>query len=371
LAGGVITAPAPTAATVDDTPAPTVRPATPAAPDPAISFSTPQRVLGGQLRYGLDLAVDPGGHVHLVASGLHAGKAGLWYGTDRTGPWVFKRILAWSAGSVWIHPSLAIDAAGRVHIAVEKAGCVECTIAPAKGIWYLSDVGRARGTFPAQPARLTADGTAQPSLRVAGGHVFLAFAGNPDLAFQAVKLRTNASGAWTTTTIASKGTDPSLRLGMNGKPRVVFETKQALKYARAATLTGGWTVETITDTSATDDEPLLSIDENGGTHVLWLDTYGPAGTLVRYGSRVGGHWRPADTVAETSVHALSVDDPSLPWVATGGVAVTGHVRMGGWFQAIPVSEDAAFDVAIKVLDSGDVVLAYAGGDPAGLWISRT
>lgn len=373
LAGAVVMAPTPMAAAIDDIPvaaADAAAPVTPAAPEPSISFSPPQRVLGGQLWYGLDLGVDPSGHVHLVASGLHAGKTGLWYGTDRTGAWVFTRVLAWSAGTVWVDPSLAVDASGRVHIAVAKAGCVECTIAPAKGIWYLSDVGRTRGTFPTQPVRLTVDGTAQPSLRVAGGHVFLAYAGNPDLAFKAVRLRTNASGAWTTSTIAAKGTEPSLRLGMNGKPRVAYRIADGLRYAVASTLTGGWTRLAVPGTDAFDLDPRLSIDEQNGAHIGWVDA-SDAVPVVNHISRMGGAWSFMMPVGEGSRFALSVDKPSKPWVAIGGDSVRAVTYFDDWWQTIDVSPDGGFLVAIKVLDSGRVIVAWTGGDPLGLWIART
>ena len=373
LVGAVLVVPAPMAAAVEDASSPPVAAASAAdlaAPIPAISFSTPARVLGGQFWYGLDMGVDPGGHVHLVTSGLHAGKAGLWYGTDRSGAWVFKRILAWSAGTFWVHPSLAIDAAGRVHIAVEKAGCIECTIAPAKGIWYLSDVGRARGTFPAQPIRLTADGTAQPSLRVADGHVFLVFAGNPDLALKAVKLRTNATGGWTTTIVAAKGTEPALRLGLNGKPRVAYRVAGGLRYAVASTLTGGWTRLVVPGTDASDLDPRLSIDDKNGAHVAWVDA-SDAVPVINHVSRSGGAWSFIMTATEGTHHALSVDKPTKPWVAVADDAVRAVVFTGISWQSITVSPDGGHDVAIKVLDSGDVIVAWAGGDPFGLWIART
>jgi hypothetical protein len=373
LAGAAVAAPTPMASAIEDPVAPPIGAASPAmlaAPVPAISFSSPVRVLGGQFWYGLDMGLDPSGHVHLVASGLHAGKAGLWYATDRSGAWTFKRILAWADGRVWVHPSLAIDTAGRVHIAVEKAGCVECTIAPSKGIWYLSDVGRTRGSFPASPVRLTADGTAQPSLRVAGGHLFLAFAGNPDLAFKAVKLRTNATGGWTTTTIAAKGTEPSLRLGMNGKPRVAYRVAGGLRYAVASKLTGGWTRLDVIGTDAFDLDPRLSIDEQNGAHIAWVDA-SDAVPVVNHVSRMGGAWSFTMSLGEGTRFALSVDKPTGPWVAIGGDTVRTVTLASGSWQTIPVSPDRGLEVAIKVLDSGKVVLAWTGGDPLGLWIART
>ena len=67
----------------------------------------------------------------------------------------------------------------------------------------------------------------------------------------------------------------------------------------------------------------------------------------------------------------SVDKPGTPWVVTGGDEVTGAVYASGSFQAIPIDDDGATDVAVKVLDSGVVVAAWVGGAPLGLWVSRT
>lgn len=358
--GGLLAASIPGAAAVE-----------PAATGPAIAFAPPVKVLGGQFWYGMDMGVDADEHVHLVASGFHAGKTGLWYATDRTGAWTFKRILAWSSGSVWIHPAIAIDANGRVHIAVEKAGCVECTIAPAKGIFYLSDVGRARGTFPATPARMTPVGTAQPSLRVDSGHRFLVYARNPDREPGAVKMRTWTGGSVSTSTIAGAGTTPFLRIGQDGKARVAFKAPGGLRYARASTLTGGWIVENPGLTGSYGVEPALSMDETGRPHLTWIEDNGVVGVQVFYARRISGSWTSPKLVGEGLHQALSVDKPGTPWVVTGGDEVKGVVYASGWFQAIPIDDDGAFGVAVKVLDSGDVVAAWVGGGPLGLWVSRT
>jgi hypothetical protein len=316
------------------------------------------------------MSVDAAGHTHVIASGTRGTKGGLWYITDRTGSWTVKRILAWGSGAYWLHPSLALDANGRVHVAVEKAGCIECTIAPAKGIWYLSDVGRPRGTFPATPVRLTPNGTAQPSLRVSGGDRFLAFAGNPDLALKAVKLRTDASGTWTTTTVATTGTSPRLRIGMDGLPRVAWKGLWDIGYAVAATRTGGWTRLVVPGTSDDDADPQLSIDETGGAHISWQDASTPA-TTVSHISRSGGAWSFIHTVGEGWDHALSVDKPTRPWVAISDDTVRAVVFKSASWQSTTISNDPGRDAVIKVLDSGRVVLIWAGGDPAGIWFART
>jgi len=338
----------------------TASPVRPAAFGPAV------KVLGGMLDWGLDMAVDSAGHVHLVAAGIHAGKPGLWYATDRSGSWATKRILRWSAGAVYVYPSLAIDANDRVHIAVDRYQCVECTVSAVKGIFYLSDVGRARGTFPATPTRLTAAGTAQGSLRVSGGHVFLAFAGNPDRAETAVRLLTNASGHWTTSTVVAAGTRPALRIGMDGTPHVLFTSGAILGYARAGTLTGQWHREPVTTTTGFDADPALSIDEDGGAHALWWDR----STGMDYGTRHPGGWSWVTVAGGAPVAALSIDKPDQPWIATAADQVEVFRLAGGILTSLVVDTHGARSVAIKVLDAGAVVVAFVGGATLGVWISR-
>lgn len=344
--------------------------AQPGGPAPALSFDVPERVLGGQFWYGIDMGVDADGHVHLVAAGIRSGKGGLWYATDRRGSWTWSRVLRWSAGTYWIRPVIAVTPAGRVHIAVEKSGCIECTVAPAKGIFHVTDAGRARGTFPAVPARLTGPGTAQPSLRVAGGHLFLAYAGQPDAPAAAVRLRTDASGRWTTSVVAERGSHPYLRIGMDGRPRVTWSTPTRIRYARATTLTGGWVREAVATPDGIEPEPVLSIDEAGGAHALWRGSV-PGTLILRYAHRTGSGWPAPVTVTESWVHALSVDKPAVAWVAAGGDAVTALRASGSGFIAYPIDSANGEEVRIKVLDSGAVVVAWFGGDPLGLWVARS
>lgn len=339
-----------------------------AAREPAPAWGVSQRVAAGRFHWGMDMGVDAAGHVHLVAAGFRNGKAGVFYTTDRTGSWVTSRILTWAAGAVYIRPSVAVDGAGRVHVALDRVECVECTVSRTLGVFYLTDAGRARGSF-GTPVRLTPKGTSQGSLRVAGGHLFVAYAGGWGDTFTAVRLRTNASGHWTTSVIATAGADPFLRLSMDGKPRVVFETANRLRYARASSRTGGWTVEPITGTAAASDDPVLSIDRGGRAHVAWVDT-SAATWLGRYGRRVAGTWSIAGTLGPAEAIALSVDLPSDVWMLETGTGVSSVDGDGAMFHRVTFFLGGITRTpAIKVLDSGAVVAAWTGGDASGIWIS--
>jgi hypothetical protein len=275
----------------------------------------------------------------------------------------------WSDGRYVVYPSIAVDAAGRVHIAMARFGCLECTVAPALGIFYLTDAGHPPGAFPATLTRLTPVGTAQPSLRVDRGHRFLAYAGNPDSAPVAVRLLTDASGSWTTRNVAAHGTAPFLRIGQDGRPRIAFEAADGLRYARATTRIGAFDIERIDGTDALDERPALSMDEDGGPHVTWVDQ-SSAVAIVRYTRRTSGGWSAPVTVADAQVHALTVDRPSHPWVIIGGGMVSAYRRVAGTFVPLTVDDDAASAVSARVLDSGRVVVGWVGGSAPGLWVAR-
>jgi hypothetical protein len=360
VAGVLMTAGAPTVAATDASGAMIVDGA----------FGTPVRALAGRFPYGFAMAVDAQGRSHLAAAGWHGGKGGLWYATDRSGGWVSRRLVRWRDGRYAVYPSIALDAAGRVHIAMARYGCLECTVAPALGIFYLTDAGRPPGSFPATPTRLTPVGTAQPSLRVDQGRRFLAYAGNPDAAPRAVRLLTDASGSWTTRTVSAHGTAPFLRIGRDGKPRITFEAADGLRYARATTRIGAFEIEPVEGTDGQDERPALSMDQNGGPHVTWVDPTGPD-AIVRYARRTSSGWSAPATVADGQVHALTVDRPTRPWVIIGGSTVVAYRRVAGTFAALTVDDHAASAVSARVLDSGRVVVGWVGGSTPGLWVARS
>lgn len=331
------------------------------------AWGVSERIAGGQFAWGMDLGVDSARHVHIVMAGMRNGKAGVFYATDRSGSWVTRRIVPWAAGAVYIHPSLAVDANDRIHVSLDRVQCVECTVSRTLGVFYLTDTGRARGTFGA-PVRLTPKGTSQGSLRVAGGHRYLAFAGGWGDTFTNVRLGTDEDGFWSTSLLSAAGADPFLRLSMGGRPRVVFETATGLRYARATSVAGAWDIEPVAGTSGASRDPVLSIDAQNGPHLAWVDTSGPT-WKARYARRIDGTWSVTAGLLPSTTVALSVDRPARAWLALGGEEVDVLDGSVGGFSGHTLDGAPATSTAVKVLDSGAVVVAWVGGDGPGLWVA--
>ena len=171
------------------------------------------------------IARDAAGHLHLAFGANAGGLDRLDYATNASGSWVVTPATPGVAGQADRHPSIAVDAAGKVHVAFERS-----TEAPLP------------------------DGT-----------VSIAYA-------------TNATGAWAASTIASGPEyrfDPSIALDPTGKPRVAYWLDNgdgALGTAggvRLATLNGStWSTATLSS-SPLDGLPSLAIDTVGRSHVLF------------------------------------------------------------------------------------------------------
>ncbi|HEY4189996.1 MAG TPA: hypothetical protein VGM28_06225, partial [Candidatus Limnocylindrales bacterium] len=171
------------------------------------------------------IARDAAGHLHL-AFGFNAGGLDrLDYATNGSGAWVVTPATPGDTGHADRHPSIAVDAAGKVHVAFE------------------------RSTDDPLP-----DGT-----------VSIGYA-------------TNASSTWTASTVSSGPEyrlDPSIALDASGKPRVAYGIDNgdgslgSAGGVRLATFNGAtWATATISGSSL-DGRPSLAIDTLGRSHVLY------------------------------------------------------------------------------------------------------
>ena len=158
-------------------------------------FSAPHMVVHGVFDW-LSEVVDSTNHVHIAATG----RGGLWYLTNRTGTWSAHRILVSLHNKSYFDPSIALDDNDRVYIAVVRQSCDNCAPGGSDGIFFVSDKGRTRGTFPSSPSRIGPNHSGAPSLKVSSGHIYLVYEkicclpGDP---FKVI-LKTNATGPWTT-----------------------------------------------------------------------------------------------------------------------------------------------------------------------------
>lgn len=330
------------------------------------AWSAPQRVVKGDFDQFSEV-VDSHNHVHIAASG----GGDLYYVTDRTGTWTHKLLLSHGSKSSWGQPSIALDENDRVHIAVGRFPNGEGD----KGIWYLSDVGRARGTFPSTATKIAPTGTGEGALKAAGGHLYLVdVSGWCCLGDGTVELRTNASGSWTVSTVG-RGMDPSFGLGIDGRAQVVFDrvyAQRGIYYGRATTVTGGFVTSKIPATSAHDSLPLLAIDGVNRPFVAYRHfTSGGMSIVVRHNTSHG--WTDPDTavsgISAENIVAFDLDTLERANVAYGNVAIRALEERSRTWHASTVATNGRprWLVLRRALNGGEVV-AWTG--ETGIFVSR-
>jgi hypothetical protein len=343
-------------------------PAAPLVPALPQAWSSPVNVLSGQF-FELSAAVDSTGAVHIAA----AGRNGLWYITNRSGSWVATRILVNPTNKSYQQPSIALNANDRVFIAFSRSSCDDCAPGSTDGIFLLTDKGRARGTFPSTPTKLTPATTAEPSLVIHGGHIYLAYqtACCEPGPLPPLRLKTNASGSWTVSQIAAKGDSPSLQVASNGNPRVAYTKPSGIGFAAASSMTGGFSSVTLPGTTANDTAPVLALAPSGRAHMVWIHSTLTSAS-VRYSTRVAGAWTtPAGIVssANLSTIAFTLDSANQPSAAIG--TDPGSVRLaqlvGSTWVKTTISAADALDVAIA-LGGGHLAVVYSR-DGGGIFVT--
>ena len=171
------------------------------------------------------IARDAAGHLHLAFGITAAGVDRLDYATNASGSWVVAPATPGVAGQSDRHPSIAVDAAGKAHVAFERS----------------TDAPLPNGTV-------------------------------------SVLYVTNAAGPWTASTVGSGleyRLDPSIALDTTGRPRMAYwldnggGTLGSAGGVRLATLNGStWSTATLSS-SPLDGRPSLAIDTVGRSHVLY------------------------------------------------------------------------------------------------------
>ena len=178
------------------------------------------------------IARDAAGHLHIAFGSEASGVARIAYATNVTGSWVVTYATPGTAGMVDRHPVIAIDAAGKAHIAYERMD-PNGGIAPFGSQW--------------------------------------------------IRYATNAGGTWTTTTVASGNSwrfEPSIALDPSGHPRIAYWLDAsggggASGVFMAAFDGSSWVTTTISD-SPYDVGPSLAVDAVGHAHVLYQRSIGYA-----------------------------------------------------------------------------------------------
>jgi hypothetical protein len=334
------------------------------------SAATPRRVLEGRFDRGLAMALDDHGNRHIVATHRNGD---LWYATDRTGAWTTSRILGAKRGSdAWTKPAIATDDDGRVHV-VAVRDLVYDTPSATRGIFYTTDKGRPRGDFsrPVRIARRMAD---QPSLRIDGNVLALAFATRPtglDEDDAAVIFKTDRGGRWHVERVAGHGWSPALRLDATGRARIVFTDGRGLLHAEARTRVGRFSSpRRVPGTLGLPGRSWLGLDGAGRQHIAWVS--GPIEPAIRYVERTARGWTAPKQLAFMAIHAaVSMDASFRPHVAIGGQRIVHRTLVGGkWTRSVLAPGVLPEGIDIRAYGTG-ATIAWAQDAPSrGVWVVR-
>jgi hypothetical protein len=332
-------------------------------------FTTPLEVVTGHFE-DLSEVVDTTNHLHIAATGRH----GLWYLTNRGGSWSRSRILLDVPDKSWFEPSIALDANDRVHISVAQNSCDDCAPGGSTGIYYLTDKGRQRGTFPAAATRIAPAGSGEGTIKVANGHLFLSYVRTCCMPgpLPKVLLRTNATGSWTTRQVSLHGDQPSLRIGSDGRLRIAFNKAGGIFYAVASSPAGAFTKEHVPGTDNRDDFARLALGAGNRPQLVWFHER-LNGTDVRYAARGAGGWSaPSEIEHDTGFGATAFDLDTLgrPNVAIGRTHIRNWVLSGGIWHKTPVANGLDVrSLAERRAFNGHVVIPWTDNG-GGIWVSR-
>ncbi len=255
-------------------------------------WTGPTRVFDGPYRE-VSMDVDTNGKVHAAARG----STGLWYLTNRSGSWTRSRLTTNPLDGRDVHPTLSIDLDGSVHVAFARYTCLDCAPREDAELLYLTNRGRAGGSFPEDPTFLAIG--EEPSLQVVDGKVYVAHSTcwcRPEQSSAPLGFTTNASGTWTTTTVFDGGKSPSLRVASSGRARIAFidsgygDGVGQVVYASAGSSSGAFSISRL-DVYYNGRDPSLRLDGLDRPHIAWTVNEAPSsGGGTYYAKRSGGYW---------------------------------------------------------------------------------
>ena len=343
----------------------------------------PELVVAG-IDHGVDMALDPDGHRHIVSSDLFDARTrpvgDLWYATDRGGAWWTRKLLEGDGWDLaWHHPAIAVDSDGSVHIAVVRAGAgfdPEVT----EGIYYLTDEGRDPGDF-GPPVKVAGKDMTDPSLAVVDGVRYLVYdkyARLGDLSSPAPAiLKTDHSGSWVEHRLARDGWDALVRTDPSGRAHIVFQSVSAdgggsvMRYVQVDPDTGEPTKSMrIPGTRDVWSSSSLAVDPSGQPHVAWETEK----DIVWSRLTEDGWSRPEELgVRPSDSISLDIDASGQPHVVFVGRGDDGrgiiHAQRdaGAWPQSV-IAGGRDWSRVSSALDGSDLVIAaLAGEGREGLW----
>ena len=333
---------------------------------------------------GVDLALDPDGHRHIVSSDvLGTGdwpQGDLWYATDRDGTWSTQKLLSGDGkGRGWDDASIDVDADGSVHIAVVHDH-LGSTPGQTEGIYYLTDKRRQPGDF-GTPVRVARKNMTDPSLAVVDGVRYLAYSkiglpGDPPPP-SPVFVKTDHSGSWVNHRLADFGYKPVLGADPARRAHVVFvgDVKgthdQDLRYVELDPETGEPSRPVrIPGSRNVWYWPALAVDPSGAPHVAWENEKD-----IVWSRRTADGWSEPETVGTKRREAwsLAVDSFGQPHVVVLGRSDAGrgfihaHRRAGTWTQSV-IAKAVGWTSLASAMSGSDLLVAWApAGARGGLW----
>lgn len=284
--------------------------------------------------------------------GLGAPDGPLWTPSPTATDWPSVRLPV--GGTQW-HPSLAVDAAGDLHVAYETPDGIEVAT-DAGGSWTSELVVRSTPAAIATAPVLAID----PS---GAGH--LAYVRITPVAPSLV-VATNASGAWVSQVLATMSANPStvgIGVDRQGHTDIVWRYDPAGSPGTRLTsdASGSWRTTRV-GVTALEHDPSVAVDASGHLEVLWLADDG----VTRLATNGSGSWAISDLrrgfwsgdvridpSGRTVLALADMRDPTLALMAAD--------PSGGW-SWIPVIADAD-GPSLAFLPDGRAIVAYWRLDP--------
>ena len=169
------------------------------------------------------------------------------------------------------------------------------------------------------------------------------------------------------------GADPALRMGSDGRARIVFAGK-GIQYATAGSATGDFTRRTVPGSVGSGvyaSNPALALDASNRPYVAWCRTTAST-EAVLLSSPSGQTWHQPLTIQSGACDlAFDLDTTGTPNVAVadGATIRNWFPGDGAWRSQLVTNEFNGATFALRRALSGrvDVIFSRLGG---GLWLTH-
>jgi len=306
------------------------------------------------------LALDDAGRAHIAY--YDATNTALKYAVTDEKIWPSETVD--DDGEVGQYSSLALDDSGNAVIAYYDAaddGYLKVAT-NASGVWATERVATAAGLY----VSLALDSTGAAHI----SHV--------DATAQELLYTTDASGSWVTTTVESLGTDwslitnTSLALDGNDRPHIGYhplyqgtDNDNQMRYAR--NLTGTWDFQTIVSEASTEiSNGSLAVDGIGNVHACYYyHGWGQYSSALKYATNRTGSWVStavewAGTVGKYT--DLVADEAAVPHISyysmTEGAVKYAVLFNENWFYTVVDSGNVGANTSLAVENGNLVQISY-------------